>query len=54
MAIAGLATAGVFVVIGACAMAYKFNWKHEEKIEFVKNKMADDYDKRQRYKIFNE
>ena len=53
-AIAGLATAGVFVVIGACALAYKMKWNAEEKIEFVKRKMTDDYDKRQRYKIFNE
>ena len=49
-----LAASGFFVVVGACAMAYKMNWKAEEKIEYVKTKMTNDYDKRQKYKIFNE
>ena len=49
-----LAASGFFVVVGVAAMAYKMNWKAEEKIEYVKTKMTNDYDKRQRYKIFNE
>ena len=41
-------------MVGVAAMAYKMNWEPEEKIEYVKTKMTNDYDKRQRYKIFIE
>ena len=53
-AIASLATCGVFVVAGACAVAYKMNWKAEEKIEFVKKTMVDEYDQKQKFKILTE
>ena len=49
-----MSTAGVFVVIGGCALAYKMKWNAEKKIEFVKNKMINDFDQKEKYKMFNE